>query len=289
MSPLASSAKALAKFLGRRHSSLLPGRSPGQWTGRPNRFLHTRWFNAAAQIGSPFSHAFGDDVKCKRPIIGSFPCSAQSRWFLGVPDGDEGGVLCRSHEERVVLGAQSRGFLGVGDGEKRDGLCRSHEERVVLGYTQEQLFDVAATVDMYEEFIPWCQRSRIVRRNEDGSFDAELEIGFKFLVEKYMSHVELQKPKLIKTTALDTGLFEHLINIWEFNPGPVPGSCNLHFLVNFKFQSPLYRQVASVFFQEVVSRIVNSFSDRCRRIYGPGTRILENSYGECRSSDQLRR
>lgn len=260
MSPLASSAKALAKFLGRRHSSLLPGRSPGQWTGRPNRFLHTRWFNAAAQIGSPFSHAFGDDVKCKRPIIGSFPCSAQSRWFLGVPDGDEGGVLCRSHEERVVL-----------------------------GYTQEQLFDVAATVDMYEEFIPWCQRSRIVRRNEDGSFDAELEIGFKFLVEKYMSHVELQKPKLIKTTALDTGLFEHLINIWEFNPGPVPGSCNLHFLVNFKFQSPLYRQVASVFFQEVVSRIVNSFSDRCRRIYGPGTRILENSYGECRSSDQLRR
>jgi len=38
-------------------------------------------------------------------------------------------------------------------------------------------------------------------------------------------------------------LFDHLINLWEFSPGPVPGSCNLYFLVDFKFQSPLYRQV----------------------------------------------
>ena len=51
---------------------------------------------------------------------------------------------------------------------------------------------------MYEDFVPWCQRSRVLRRNEDGSFDAELEIGFKFLVESYISHVEMEKPKHIK-------------------------------------------------------------------------------------------
>jgi hypothetical protein len=48
---------------------------------------------------------------------------------------------------------------------------------------------------------------------------------------------------VFQTTAKDSTLFDHLINIWEFNPGPVSGSCNLHFLVDFKFQSPLYRQV----------------------------------------------
>lgn len=47
----------------------------------------------------------------------------------------------------------------------------------------------------------------------------------------------------VQTTAKDTALFDHLINIWEFNPGPVPGTCNLYFLVDFKFESPLYRQV----------------------------------------------
>ena len=57
-------------------------------------------------------------------------------------------------------------------------------------------------VDLYEDFLPWCQRSKIIRRNSNGSFDAELEIGFKFLVESYISHVELKKPNYIKVIRL---------------------------------------------------------------------------------------
>ncbi|KAG5018366.1 hypothetical protein AAZX31_06G037600 [Glycine max] len=174
---------------------------------------------------------------------------------------------------------QSRRFLGCGDGEEGI-LSRTYEERRVLGYSTEQLFEVVSAVDFYHGFVPWCQRSDILRHYPDGSFDAELEIGFKFLVESYVSHVELDKPKRIKTTVSQSTLFEHLINIWEFNPGPVPGSCDLYFLVDFKFQSPLYRQIASVFFKEVASRMVGSFTERCRLIYGPEVRVLENSYGK---------
>ncbi|CAN1163852.1 Coenzyme Q-binding protein COQ10 homolog, mitochondrial [Linum perenne] len=173
---------------------------------------------------------------------------------------------------------QRRRFLGCGDGEEGGVLSKVYEERRVLGYSPEQLFDVVAAVDLYNGFVPWCQRSDIVKRYPDGSFDAELEIGFKFLVESYISHVELNRPKMVKTTASQSGLFDHLINVWEFNPGPVPGSCDLYFLVDFKFQSPLYRKVASMFFKEVVSRLVGSFSERCRVIYGPGVEVLDNSY-----------
>ncbi|KAF8030540.1 hypothetical protein BT93_E2850 [Corymbia citriodora subsp. variegata] len=175
---------------------------------------------------------------------------------------------------------QRRRFLGCGDGEEGGVLAKVYEEKRVLGYSPEQLFDVVAAVDLYHGFVPWCQRSEILRHNPDGSFDAELEIGFKFLVESYISHVELNRPKSIKTTASESNLFDHLINIWEFNPGPVPGSCSLYFLVDFKFQSPLYRQVASVFFKEVVGRLVGSFNERCRLIYGPGVRVHEESYGQ---------
>jgi coenzyme Q-binding protein COQ10 len=112
---------------------------------------------------------------------------------------------------------------------------------------------------------------------------------------------------IVQTTASESGLFDHLINVWEFKPGPVPGTCDLYFLVDFKFQSPLYRQVcllqycasnnlsygplqsesfscqvASMFFKEVVSRLVSSLSDRCFRIYGPPVPVLENSYGQGR-------
>lgn len=65
-------------------------------------------------------------------------------------------------------------------------------------YSPEQLFNLVSAVDMYEEFLPWCRRSRIVKRNSDQSFDAELQIGFKFFLESYLSHVEIEKPKRIK-------------------------------------------------------------------------------------------
>ena len=39
-------------------------------------------------------------------------------------------------------------------------------------------------------------------------------------------------------------------------------------------------QIASMFFKEVASRMVSSFTERSRLIYGPEVRVLENSYGE---------
>lgn len=69
-----------------------------------------------------------------------------------------------------------------------------------IRYSPEQLFNVVAAVDFYHGFVPWCQRSEILKHHPDGSFDAELEIGFKFLVESYVSHVELDRPKRIKVS-----------------------------------------------------------------------------------------
>lgn len=57
------------------------------------------------------------------------------------------------------------------------------------------------------------------------------------------SNISLCVLYCFQTTASQTSLFDHLINIWEFKPGPIPGTCDLHFFVDFKFQSPLYRQV----------------------------------------------
>ena len=112
-------------------------------------------------------------------------------------------------------------------------------------------------------------------------------------------------PCTFQTTARDTGLFDHLINLWQFKPGPIPGTCELSILVDFKFNSPLYRQVliflqhywrnlesrlkvyllsffflkvASMFLKEVATRLIGAFSDRCRLVYGPGVPVDENSY-----------
>ncbi|KAJ7966622.1 coenzyme Q-binding protein COQ10-like, mitochondrial-like [Quillaja saponaria] len=250
MPPFFSTSKAFLSLVSRRNG-MIHLISPAKSNGPLRKSDQIRRFSSIAGIETPYVYNSFGGHSCNKSLLGRFPNrnAVQTRQFLGVGDGEEGGVLSKVYEERRVL-----------------------------GYSPEQLFDVVAAVDLYHGFVPWCQRSEVLKHYPDGSFDAELEIGFKFLVESYNSHVELDRPKYIKTTASDSNLFDHLINIWKFNPGPVPGSCNLYFLVDFKFQSPLYRQIASVFFKEVVSRLVGSFSERCRLIYGPGVRVHENSY-----------
>ncbi|KAF8098192.1 hypothetical protein N665_0271s0012 [Sinapis alba] len=201
-------------------------------------------------------------------------CCSSSYGLMSISNGDA---------RRVSSGTGKRHFLGCGDGEAGGGggggeLSKIYQERRVLGYSPEQLFNVVLAVDLYHGFVPWCQRSEVLKEYTDGSFDAELQIGFKFLVESYISHVEFERPKWIKTTARDTSLFDHLLNLWQFKPGPIPGTCDLSILVDFKFNSPLYRQVASMFLKEVATRLMGAFSDRCRLVYGPGVRVDENAY-----------
>ncbi|KAF7817499.1 coenzyme Q-binding protein COQ10-like protein, mitochondrial [Senna tora] len=251
MPPFLSTSKALRSFISHKNGvrQLISfGKSNGQLS-KPDQ---CRCLSTIAGIQN-------------RSIYKPSGCSADSKSFTG------------SLFDNNSL--QTRQFLGCGDGEE-GVLCKIYEEKRVLGYTPEQLFDVVAAVDFYHGFVPWCQRSEILKHYPDGSFDAELEIGFKFFVESYVSHVELERPKHIKSTVSKSNLFDHLINVWEFSPGPVPGTSNIYFLVDFKFQSPLYRQIASVFFKEVASRMVASFTERCRLIYGPAVPVLENSYGE---------
>nr|DAD29130.1 TPA_asm: hypothetical protein HUJ06_030598 [Nelumbo nucifera] len=213
MPPLVSASKAVGRLLSGRNNVGLLLRSARN-RGRFGRFVQLRCLSSIAGIESAsVDKLVGTDNDVNFPL------------------------------RNIYSIVQRRNFLGCGDGEEGNVLSKTYEERRVIGYSPEQLFAVVAAVDLYEDFVPWCQRSEILRRNDDGSFDAELVIGFKFLVESYVSHVELNKPKSIKTTATESGLFDHLINIWEFNPGPVPGTCDLYFLVDFKFQSPLYRQV----------------------------------------------
>ncbi|KAG8632610.1 coenzyme Q-binding protein COQ10 homolog A, mitochondrial isoform X2 [Manihot esculenta] len=174
--------------------------------------------------------------------IDQIRCYSSSIFGISTPSLSE--VINRKIDFSLALGSlynnitvsQRRRFLGCGDGDEGGVLSKVYEERRVMGYSPEQLFDVVASVDLYHGFVPWCQRCEILKRYPDGSFDAELEIGFKFLVESYVSHVELNRPKSVK--------------------------------------------VASMFFKEVVSKLVASFSDRCRLIYGPGVPVLENSYGQ---------
>lgn len=70
-------------------------------------------------------------------------------------------------------------------------------------------------------------------------------------MRRYTSEVLLHPPLRVISKVNDSTLFDHLDSTWEFQAGPTPRSCWVTFSTDFTFKSPLYGQLASVFFQEV--------------------------------------
>ncbi len=141
-----------------------------------------------------------------------------------------------------------------------------HIEKRNLPYTPEQLFTLVAEVNKYEEFLPWCLKSRIKRRDGD-VFYAELVIGYKMVKEKFGSKVVLEYPHRINVEYL-TGPMKYLSNYWKFIREE-DGSCTIDFFVDFEFKSRILKNLMGVFFNELVRRMVTSFEERAKELYGP--------------------
>eukprot|EP00887_Chlorella_sp_A99_P003918 scaffold11.g3918.t1 len=128
-------------------------------------------------------------------------------------------------------------FAGQADVAKR------YSEKKLLGYSPRQMYDVVSAVEHYHEFVPWCQRSTVTLRRPPSYLEAELEVGFQMFVERYTSKVTMHCPTLVRSSVEDSTLFSHLSN----------------------------QHIASVFFEEVVQRMMGAFEGRCARLYGPSS------------------
>ena len=64
------------------------------------------------------------------------------------------------------------------------------EESKTVSYTKEQMFDLVADIDRYDEFLPWCNNSKIIDRKLTENQEiiiADLEIGYDQFVYTYRS------------------------------------------------------------------------------------------------------
>ena len=142
----------------------------------------------------------------------------------------------------------------------------SHVEQKILPYTARQMFDLVAAVDEYEEFAPWCVASRINKWENENEFYADLIVGYKVFREKFSSKVILHRHDEI-SIEYQEGPLKNLTNHWVFTDIE-DGKCRIDFSVQFEFKNGAFQKLSTLFFNEVVKRMISAFESRAKEIYG---------------------
>ncbi len=142
---------------------------------------------------------------------------------------------------------------------------QKHIEQKTLPYSPEQMFELVAAVDKYKEFAPWCVGSRINKWDGNNVFYADLIVGYKVFRERFSSKVILEPSKHIYIE-YQKGPLKHLKNHWYFSPSP-NGGCTIDFSVEFEFQNRMLQGFAQMFFDKVITRMVDAFEERAKELY----------------------
>lgn len=148
----------------------------------------------------------------------------------------------------------------------------SHHDIQHSPYAPEQIYELVADVPNYPQFLPWCRAARILSRESDTVFLAELVIAYKHLSERYTSRVELAPAGKGEDTyaihvKMTEGPFHHLTNEWRFSPEG-EGGCKIDFILDFAFKSRILESLLGKFFATVSGRMAEAFKKRADELYG---------------------
>jgi coenzyme Q-binding protein COQ10 len=145
-----------------------------------------------------------------------------------------------------------------------------HSLTRILPYAPRQLFDLVGDVERYPEFVPWVSRLRTWNRREAGEgitlLDAEADVGFSIVHERFATRVRLDEPALAIDVELISGPFRRLQNRWRFRDHP--RGTELAFEIDFEFKSRLLTALFAANFHHAVNRLVGCFEARARALYG---------------------
>lgn len=140
-----------------------------------------------------------------------------------------------------------------------------HNETRHLPYTPEQMFDLVADVQSYQDFLPWVTAVR-VRSDSETEMVADLIVGFKGLRESFTSKVHKTRPHEVCVDYLD-GPLKYLHNRWHFRPDTAKGVF-VDFEVEFAFKNRIFEALAGQVFDTALRKMIGAFEARAAELYG---------------------
>ena len=139
----------------------------------------------------------------------------------------------------------------------------------VLPYAPEQLFALVGDVEAYPQFVPWITAMRTWNGRADAqvsTVDAEAQVGFSFLREKFATRVRRDAAAHTVDVSLLYGPFKRLSNQWRFLPHET--GTTVEFVIDFAFKSRMLDAMLAANIDKAAAKLIGCFEDRARVIYG---------------------
>lgn len=144
----------------------------------------------------------------------------------------------------------------------------THREKLDLPYRPEDLFELAADVGRYPDFIKWIRTLRLLSEQEEQGrlrYRAEVSVGFKGFTETFITDVDARKSELAIDVSLVRGPFRKLSNAWRF--APTPTGTRVDFSIAFEFRNFVLQTLADANKTYAVRRVIDAFVEEAGQRY----------------------
>jgi coenzyme Q-binding protein COQ10 len=149
------------------------------------------------------------------------------------------------------------------------GTVEIYTEKRRSPYTPEQMFDLVADVERYEEFLPGWHYARIVKRDADVVY-VDQEVGRSGFHTQFRAQAVFKRPERIHITATEAP-FRQLTIHWAFEEATEFG-CFIDFNVGFELRPALLKRLMGRICSDLMQRVIPAFERRAHLLYAHTTK-----------------
>ena len=138
-----------------------------------------------------------------------------------------------------------------------------------LPFSREQVFDVAADIERYPDFLPGWRSARITRRESNRCY-VEQVLALGFLRVQIATEATLARPSRIDISSTDRRFRAFSCSVLIAEAGP--DACTLSIVAELNLRSGLLQQVLNRARLISFDGILSAYESRVHQLYGPQQR-----------------
>ena len=139
---------------------------------------------------------------------------------------------------------------------------------VLIWYSPEEMFRLVTDVDHYPEFLPWCDKARVLEKDAHGMV-AEVGISLGGIQQTFTTRNEHEEGRSVGMSLMQ-GPFSNLSGMWRFTPvgDGSQRACKVELDLQYGFSSKTLSALVGPVFDKIAASLVDAFVKRAEAVYG---------------------